>query len=79
MYIPQAVVYHANAKSTGLGSFLQDYFITRNRMLFARKFLSLRTQFALFREALRNLDKPMRRKAFVDFWINNLEKGSFFK
>ena len=77
MYIPSSVVYHKNAQSTGLGSPLQDYFITRNRMLFASKFLSLRTRFALFREALKNLNKPMRRLALFDYLTNNFGKGSY--
>ena len=77
MYLPKAVVYHANAKSTGLGSALQDYFITRNRMLLASKFLSFRTRFALFREALKNLGNSARRLALFDFLIGNFGKGSF--
>lgn len=76
MYIPTAIVYHANAKSTGLGSPIQDYYITRNRMLFASKFLPLRTRFALFREGLRNFNSDIRKKAFYDFWTGNLGKGS---
>lgn len=79
MYIAKAVVYHANAKSTGLGSSLQDYFITRNRMLFASKFLPFMTRFALFREALRNFGNPVRRMAFLDFLTGNNGKGSFLK
>lgn len=75
MYIPEAVVYHKNARSTGLGSPLQDYYITRNRMLFAAKFLPFRTRFALFREALRNLGNPMRRLALWDFLTGNFGKG----
>lgn len=76
-YIPEALVYHENASSTGLGSPLQDYFLTRNRMLYARKHLSLRTQFALFREAIRNVGKPIRRLALFDFIVGNFGKGSF--
>lgn len=79
MYIPEAVVYHGNAKSTGMGSPLQDYFITRNRMLFAKKHLSFRTQFALFREALRNRGNKVRKMAFQDFLMNKFGKGSFVK
>ena len=75
-YIPEAVVYHANAASAGLGSPLQDYYITRNRMLYASKFLPLRTRFSLFREALRNLGNPNRRLALWDFLTGNLGKGS---
>lgn len=78
MYLPQAVVYHANAKSAGLGSPLQDYFITRNRMLYARKFLSPRTQFALLREAWRNRNIPARKLALTDFLMGKFGKGGFF-
>ena len=76
-YIPSAIVYHDNAKSSGLGSPLQDYFITRNRMLYSAKHLKLRTRFALFREAVRNMGNPVRRLAFFDFLIGNFGKGSF--
>lgn len=76
VYIPKALVYHENASSTGLGSPLQDYFITRNRMIFASKFLPFRTRFALLREALRNIGNPMRRLALFDFLVGNFGKGS---
>lgn len=78
-YIPDAVVYHENAKSTGLGSPLQDYFITRNRMIYASKFLTFRTRFALIREALRNLANPARRLALYDYLMGKFGKGSFLK
>lgn len=77
LYIPEALVYHKNARSTGLGSPLQDYFITRNRMLFAFKFLSIRTKFAIFREALKNIFNSTRRLAFFDFLTGNFGKGSY--
>lgn len=76
MYIYSSKVYHKNAQSTGLGSPVQDYFFTRNRMLFAKKHLSLRTQFALYREALKNFFNPVRRMALIDFMIGKLGKGS---
>lgn len=75
VYVPKAIAYHANAKSTGLGSPVQDYYITRNRMLLAKKYLPLRTQLALFREALKNIGQPMRRKALFDFWSGKFGKG----
>lgn len=75
IYAPKAVVFHANAQSAGLGSPFQDYYITRNRMLFASKFLPFRTKFALFREALRNIGNPIRRQAFFDFLGGNLGRG----
>lgn len=75
-YAPKALVWHKNARSAELGSPLQDYYITRNRILYASKFLSLRTKFALFREALKNLGNPVRRLAFFDFLIGKFGKGS---
>lgn len=77
MYIYEAKVLHKNAQSTGLGSGLQDYYITRNRMLFAKKFLSWRARFALFREAIRNFGSPVRRKALIDFMLNKFGKGEY--
>lgn len=76
IFVPGAVVYHKNAQITGLGSALQDYYISRNRLLFATKFLSWKVRFALFREALKNLNIPARRKALFDFITGNLWKGS---
>lgn len=76
MYAPKAKVFHQNAKSTGLGSPLQDYYISRNRFLFASKFLPLRTQLALLREALKNISFKTKRRAFFDFLVGNLGKGS---
>lgn len=75
MYIYQAIVFHGNAKSTGLGSPLQDYYITRNRLLFASKFLPVRTRFALLREAVRNCKIRARRKALFDYLVGNFGKG----
>lgn len=75
MYVPQAIVYHENAQSTGLGSPLQDYYITRNRMLFASKFLPFRTRFALLREGIKNIGNSTRRKALMDFLSGRFGKG----
>lgn len=75
LFVPSAVVYHGNAKSSGPSSLFQDYYLTRNRMIFASKFLPFRTRFALFREALRNIGNPIRRQAFFDFFMGKLGKG----
>lgn len=79
VYCPRAVVYHGNAKSTGLGSTLQDYFITRNRMLFASKYLGVRTLLALIREAIKHLGNKARRQALFDFLIGRFGKGSYLR
>ena len=79
MYIPGSVVYHENAKSSGVGGPLQDYFITRNRMLYASKYLPFRTKFALIREAIRTSYYPTRRLALFDYLMGNFGKGSYIK
>lgn len=77
MYVPKAVVYHENAKSTGLGSPLQDYYITRNRLLFAFKYLSWQKRLVLLKHIFLTMNFSTRRQALVDFLIGRLGKGSF--
>lgn len=75
---PKAVIWHKNAKSTGgSGSALQDYFITRNRLLFAFKFAKLKTKFAVLRQVISQLNNPVKRKALLDFLTLRFNKGSF--
>jgi GT2 family glycosyltransferase len=74
LYYPKAIAYHESGKATGIGSPLQDYYITRNRMLFSKKFLPNRTTIALLREGIRNWSNRSRRKAMVDFLIGKYGK-----
>jgi len=53
LYVPQSVVWHKNAGSSGVGSGLHQYYMTRNRLLVGMRYASLRTKFALTREAWR--------------------------
>lgn len=76
-YAPKATMWHTNAKSSGVGSPLQDYFTTRNRLLFAMKFASLRTKFAILREAFTFRNNPTKWKGVKDFFLLRFEKGSF--
>ncbi len=76
-YTPEAIVYHKNARSTGLGSALQDYYITRNRLLFAFKFLSWHKRLALLKHIIQTLYFSTRRLALMDFMIGNFGRGSF--
>lgn len=51
-YVPSAVMWHANAVSSGgTGSDLQSYYITRNRLLIGMRYAPWKTKLALFREA----------------------------
>lgn len=80
IFVPSAMIWHGNAKSAGgSGSILQDYFTTRNRLLFGFTYASLRTKFALLREAIRFLrnGREWQKKGVRDFFSRRFGKGSF--
>lgn len=67
-FIPQAKVWHINAASSGgSGSRLQDYYITRNRLLFAFKFAKLKTRLAVLKQAVLKANNSTKRAALIDF------------
>lgn len=67
---PRSVIWHKNASSSGgSGSALQDYYITRNRLLFAFKYAKLRTKIAVLRQAIRQANNKIKRKALIDFLL----------
>ncbi len=77
VYVSKALVFHKNAASSGgTGSKLQEYFIPRNRLLFAFKHASWRTRFALLREAF-GLSFSPRRQGVLDFFLGRFGKGSY--
>lgn len=82
-YVPKAVLVHVNAASSGgagNGNVLQDYFITRNRMLFGMMYAPLRTKLALWRESFRifRSGRPFQKQAIKDFYLGRFNKGTFF-
>ena len=79
LYIPEAVVWHKVAQSSRIGSNLNDYFITRNRLLFGMRYAKLRTRFALYRESLRFLlnGREMQKKGVLDYYFGKFGKGSW--
>ena len=79
-YVPSAVLTHVNAASTGgSGSELQDYYITRNRMLFGMKYAPLRTKIALLRESMRLFfsGRANQKRGILDFYLCRFNKGTF--
>lgn len=83
-YVPDAVLWHGNASSSGgagRGNILQDYFISRNKMLFGMKYAPLRTKLALIRESIRLLTsgRPYQKKAIKDYYLKRFNKGTFFE
>ncbi len=77
---PESVIWHLNAGSAGgSGSSLQDYYITRNRLLFGLKYAGVRAKFALIRESAKLLIRGRRwqKRAVFDYYLGNLGKGSY--
>ena len=80
IFEPKAVIWHKNASSSGgSGSQLQDYYITRNRLIFAFKYASLKTKLAILRQIIGQIKNPIKRRAFLDFLTFNFGKGSYIK
>lgn len=77
MYVPESVIWHLNAGSSGKpGSPLHEYYFTRNRLLLGFTYAAVRTKFALAKEAVRFLfgQSTIRRKAVVDACTGRLGK-----
>ena len=80
LYAPKAILWHKNAQSTGgSGSALQDYFITRNRLLFGMRYASLRAKIALIRESIKLLifGRKWQKVGVIDFFLRKFGKGSY--
>ncbi len=81
LYVPSAKVWHKVSQSSGIGSDLNDYFISRNRLLLGFKYAKLRTKFALFRESVRFLisGRVWQKTGVKDFYIRKFGQGSWGK
>ena len=81
IFDPRIKIWHKVAQSSGIGSPLNDYFLTRNRLLFGFKYARPRVKLALLREAFRKKkDGTKAQKAAVkDFFTFNFGKGSWLK
>ncbi|QQG41083.1 MAG: glycosyltransferase family 2 protein [Candidatus Levyibacteriota bacterium] len=80
VYMPKAFLWHINAGSTGgSGSALQDYYTTRNRMLFGMRYAPLRSKVALIRESVSLFfsGRNWQRVGVRDFYISRFGRGSF--
>lgn len=81
VFSPLSVIWHKNAGSSqgGSGSNLQDYYITRNRLLFGISYAPLRSKFALLKESISLFlsGRKWQKKGVVDFYLGRFGKGSF--
>jgi hypothetical protein len=78
LFVPQARAYHKVSQTAGnsIGGGLNDYYLTRNRLMFGLSFAHLRTKFALLREAVKLLfaGRPNQKRGVKDFFRRNLGK-----
>ncbi len=79
IFDPSIKMWHKVAQGSGIGSPLNDYFITRNRLLFGFTYARSRTRLALLREALRMFftGTPAQKMAIRDFVTKNYGWGSW--
>lgn len=80
IYTPRAFLWHLNAKATGgSGSSLQDYYISRNRMLFGFGYASVKTKLALFKESLKILTngRHWQKIGIKDYYLKRFGKGTY--
>lgn len=81
LYFPGTEVWHKVAQSSGSGSELNDYFITRNRLIFGLRYAPLRAKLALLRESIRLLfwGRKWQKIGIRDFYLLRLGRGSWSK
>lgn len=80
IYVSDAVAWHRNAAAAGgSGSPLQDYYISRNRLLFGLRYAPLRSKLALIKESIRLLamGRQWQKKGIADFYLGRFGRGSY--
>ena len=78
-YFSQSSLWHMNAETTGCGSPMQDYFMSRNRILFGFRYCRLRTKLSLIKESVRILftGRKWQKIGVRDFYLANFGQGSW--
>lgn len=78
-YVPTAILWHKNANSSKVGGGLQDYYFSRNRLLFGITYGDLKLKFALLRESVKLVftGRVWQKRGIIDFFLNRLGQGSY--
>jgi len=79
-YLPKSVIYHHNAGSSSAGGNLQQYYLSRNRLLFAKKYANFRAKLALFRQSFLTLlfgKYQWQKRGILDFYLAKFGQGSY--
>lgn len=69
-YNGNTFIHHKVSQSTGIGSEITDYYLTRNRLIFGFKYASRRTKFALWRQAMSQavFGRKAQKQAIEDYF-----------
>ena len=80
VFEPRLCLWHVNAGSSSVGGPLQDYFMTRNRLLFGQQYAPFRAKLALMRESLGLWfqGRKWQRKGVEDFYFRRWSQGSWY-
>ncbi len=78
-FYPKACMWHKNAASSESGSHLQDYYISRNRLLFGYRWAPFRSKLFLCKESLSIFlnGRYWQKRGVRDYYLGNLGKGSY--
>lgn len=78
-FVPQAHVYHKVSKSSKIGGGLHDYFLVRNRLLFASLYAPIRSKLTMIKWGLGVLffGRKWQRIGVRDFFLGIYGKGSW--
>lgn len=79
IFVNKAVLWHKVAQSSGIGSGLNDYYLTRNRLLFGMGYAPLRTKLALYKESVKFLmsGRSWQKRGVIDFYTAKFGRGSW--
>jgi len=76
VYIPKSIIWHKTPARSADRIELQDYYITRNRLLFGFRYASFRSKSALLRESLLLLFKGRKwqKRGVIDYCFDKFGK-----
>ncbi len=79
IFIPDAILWHKVSQSSSIGGSLNDYFITRNRLLFGTSFAKPRTRLALIKEGMKLMlnGREWQKRGARDFFLRRFKRGSW--
>ena len=79
VYTPETCLWHKVSASSGIGSNLNDYFLTRNRLDFGLRYAPLKTKILLVKESFKFLVKgrPWQKIGVRDYYLGRWGRGSW--